>query len=397
MMLVEQHITLRGLTWDHRRAIAPLQAVQAAFTLAEPNISIDWSVRDLRQFEHQSLEEVASSFDLILFDHPFVGRMAASGAFSPVDDVLMCVAGATDAAYYAGPSLASYRLNGQTWGVPVDAATMHAVYRADLLANVCDDIPVSWSDVINLGRRVRKAGLWLGLANGDHHGFLAVGSLMHNLGAGWATGNGEGMQFSISGFRQALSCLRQATAFAPPQAASWNSIALHDAMTTRDDIVYCPLTFGYATYGEEDFCARRLKFSAAPGLLVPYASGTLLGGAAIGLSVACKQPDAAKKYLSFVLQPDIQTQLFGKHHGQPAALTAWEHDELDTRFNGYFKDVYPTLTMAATRPRFDGYGRFEKYAGALVSQHLQGEISENTIIEHISKLIDQTRVGSTAP
>ena len=396
-MTATNHVTLRGLTWDHRRAIAPLRAVHEAFSLAEPNITIDWSIRDLRQFEHQSLEEVATAFDLILFDHPFVGRMAASRVFVPVDRVLARVPGAAEAAFYAGPSLTSYRWGGQTWGVPVDAATMHAVYRPDLLATITDDVPTSWADVLELGRRAKKAGLLLGLANGDHHGFLALGSLMHNLGAGWATKNGEGLQFSISSFKEALSCLIQAITFAPPQAASWNSIALHDAMSSRDDIVYCPLTFGYATYGESDFGDRRLKFAAAPGVLEPYKKGTLLGGAAIGITAACKNIHAAEQYLAFVLQPDIQTQLFGAHHGQPAASAAWQNDDLNARFNGYFKDVHPTLELAATRPRFDGYGHFEKCSGALVSQYLTGDISETALVEQISKLVEQTGVGSTTP
>ena len=44
-------IRLRGMTWDHRRAIDPLRATQVTFADLHPGIEIEWSSRPLHGFE----------------------------------------------------------------------------------------------------------------------------------------------------------------------------------------------------------------------------------------------------------------------------------------------------------------------------------------------------------
>ncbi|MGH8262594.1 MAG: carbohydrate ABC transporter substrate-binding protein, partial [Steroidobacteraceae bacterium] len=83
--------TLRGMAWDHPRARNPLEAISAAWS-KERGVPVRWDARPLKYFEDQPLEELATSYDLVLIDHPFVGTAATSGLIAPVDDFV-------DAAY----------------------------------------------------------------------------------------------------------------------------------------------------------------------------------------------------------------------------------------------------------------------------------------------------------
>lgn len=381
---------LRGITWGHRRAIDPLVEASRAFAHKHGGDGADWAVRDLRAFEHQPLAEAIRACDLLVFDHPFIGEIAESGLFLPLDDVLAGVEGGAREASYAGPSLRSYRWRGQVWGAPVDAATMNAVLREDLVGMLDCPLPETWEQVVAFGRSARRRNLWLGLANGDHHGFLAAGTLMHNLGTGWTDAAEGGLCFDLSTFREALEALEEVNAYAHPDCGHFNSIALHDAMSSRDDIAYCPLTYGYATYGEADYGTRRLAFAAAPGLKTPYCAGTLVGGAAVGITAHCVDVEAAKAYVAFLLGAEVQSDIFARHHGQPATTSSWKDPVIDNTFNGYFSAVGETLARAAIRPRFKGYGLFEKRAGTHVAAFLRKEAGMTPTLEALARLVGET-------
>ena len=111
-------VRLRGMTWDHRRAVDPLLATQALFARQHPSIEIAWSSRPLHGFEFTPVAELARSYDMIILDHPFCGDIAATGCLLPVDEVLS--GEAHDA--FVGPSRETYVYAGKTWAVPMDAA-----------------------------------------------------------------------------------------------------------------------------------------------------------------------------------------------------------------------------------------------------------------------------------
>ena len=79
---------LKGLAWGHRRATGPLEPLSAAFRRDHPDVSVEWSVRPLSDFEHQPIASIADRFDLMIIDHPFCGDIAASGACLPLEEAI---------------------------------------------------------------------------------------------------------------------------------------------------------------------------------------------------------------------------------------------------------------------------------------------------------------------
>ena len=129
--MVKQVSRLRGMTWSHPRGLDPLLA--SVPSLEELGVAVTWDARSLQGFEEASIERLASEYDLIAIDHPFMGDAFAQGALQPVDSIVGEAFVAELKANSVGPSFESYLWNGRLWAIPVDAAAQVAAFRADLL------------------------------------------------------------------------------------------------------------------------------------------------------------------------------------------------------------------------------------------------------------------------
>ena len=370
-------VRLRGMTWDHRRAIDPLLATQAMFAAQHPGIEIEWSSRPLHGFEFTPVAELARSYDLIILDHPFCGDIAASNCLLPVDNILTHDLRSA----FVGPSLETYAYAGKTWAIPVDAACQVAVSRPDLMARLEATTPQDWSAMLELGRRAAKHGMTLAIALRGVHSLMTFFTLCANLGKPCATSPGEPFADADTA-REALAQIRALLALCPIEALDWNSIALHDAMAARDDLVFCPAVYCYATYAESDQ-RRPLRFHDFPGPTGPR--GSTIGGTGLGISAHCAHPDATLAYARFIASEAAQ-RAFALHHGQPARSEIWTDAAIDARFGGCYAATLRTIEQSWTRPRFAGYLGFQAKAGDLIERHLRGEIAERDLLDQLERL-----------
>lgn len=381
--------TLSGITWGHRRAIEPLVAASAVYR-GSTGTAVEWTVRSLGDFEHQPLHEAARTADLVVFDHPFCGVVAASSCFAPLTDRIPDLSRPDR---FVGASLDSYRYHGELWGAPVDGACNHAVFRHDLLPDP-QAVPETWADVIRLARSLAPRGRRLALAATSHHGLVAVAALCANLGKTWPNGARADFHPDPAALAEAIDAVREVLAFAPAECLEWNSIAVHDAMVGRDDLAYCPIVYGFAVYGA---AAPALSFGPMPGLVPPHDRGSVLGGAAVGLSASCRDPEEALRYLTFLMEAGTQRDIFAAHSGQPARIEAWTDGPIDRRFAGYFSGVGSTLGKAVLRPRFVGYQQFEKRAGDRMEAMLRRAAPTRDIVAMIEAEADRIRRGNVDP
>ena len=144
---------LRGLNWGHRRARAPMDALARALQ-ADLGLQVVWDQQTLGGFEHGLTASLAKAYDLIVFDHPFCGDIAAGEMFLPLDAWCSFL----DEDDWIGRSLQSYRYEGKLWGLPVDGATQACIYRPDLLD---DGLPVDCDGVLALAGRLRRRDQWM--------------------------------------------------------------------------------------------------------------------------------------------------------------------------------------------------------------------------------------------
>jgi multiple sugar transport system substrate-binding protein len=372
-------IVLRGLTWDHRRAIDPLVSTMPEFRAGRSGVDIVWSARPLHAFEFAPVQELAQQFDLIVLDHPFVGDIAATSCLIPLDVLI----DAETAALFVGPSLESYRYGGSTWALPIDAACQVAVARPDLVAALGKRVPETWDEMFELGNAARRHGQWLAIGLKGVHSLMTFFSLCANIGAPCGTSPGENL-FEQATARTALAALRRLASYCPPQAFDWNSIALHDAMLARNDLVYCPAVYCYATYAEADM-PQPLRFHDLPGVEMVSSAGSTIGGTGMGISARSRHIGECLEYIRYIAEVEIQKN-FAAHHGQPARVEAWLDPFIDDRFGGCYSSTLKTMQSAWIRPRYSGYLAFQAAAGTLIELHLRGALQERELLDELLKL-----------
>jgi len=369
-------VKLRGMTWSHRRAIDPLTKTMPMFQRLRPDVEIEWSARPLSGFEFTSVDSLAAEYDLIVLDHPFMGAVAASGSLVPLDGI----AGLSEESF-VGPSLATYRMNGSIWALPIDAACQVAVSRPDLMRALDAEPPANWSGLFELGALAKRKHMHLAIGLAGVHSLMTFFTLMANLGSACATSQDQPFaDRRVAG--EALALMRGLLSFCPTDVLDWNSIRLHDEMVARDDLVFCPAVYCYATYAEADQ-RKPLRFHNLPGPTGP--SGSTIGGTGLAVSARGQDIDAALDYVRFAAELSTQ-RAFADHHGQPALRAVWLDDAVNARFGGCYRDTLATIDACWMRPRYNGYLAFQEKAGELVEAHLRGTMGEIALLDRLERM-----------
>lgn len=353
-------IELRGITWDHPRGLQPLAASEAAYA-REHGVRISWRARSLKDFGDAPIDALAADHDLLVIDHPHVGLAAKTGCLAPLDDLLPRNTLDRLAAESAGPSHASYFYRGRQWALAVDTAMQASCRRDDLLGPGWEQ-PHTWDDVAPAAARLRGHGLSMAIPLAPTDAICSFISLCAGLGE--PAGRGERWVSEATGSR-ALGLLASWGALAHPACLSWNPIAMLDAMSTGDDIAYCPLTFCYTNYSRQGFRATPIRFGTIPGV-----TGSILGGAGIAVSARSEHRQAAAEYAAWICSAEIQRTLYVREGGQPGNVAAWRDAEANRLTGGFFRNTLPTLEGAHVRPRYAGWPSFQEEAGNVIHAFL---------------------------
>jgi multiple sugar transport system substrate-binding protein len=324
---------IRGLTWDHPRGRDALRAV------AFPGLT--WDVHPLEGFESSPIDELATRYDLIVFDHPHLGDAVASGCLRPLDDYFSGAELAAWSAAAVGPSARSYRLDGQVWALPLDAATQVSARRTDLLPVA----PATWADAMALD-------VPLAPSLAGPHAFLTFCSIAVSLG-----GDPGDRFFDPAIATEALAILAELADRAPAATAGLNPIGLLEMMSTTDELAYVPLVYGYVTY------SPRLAFGAPP---LGDRIGSTIGGTGIAITRRSDPTPALLDHLRWLMSDEAQTRIIPAHSGQPSARSAWTDRAVDDAAGGFYSATLETIENSWVRPRFPGYIRFQSDASAII-------------------------------
>jgi len=361
-------LELHGITWDHPRGLAPMRATAAAFEQAQGDIHIRWDARSLQAFGDQPIEQLAAAYDLLVIDHPLIAAAARGGWLVALDERLPASFLAAQAAQSVGSSYASYTYDGHQWALPIDAAAQVSAYRLDLLDALGEDLPRTWGEVLALARRADTARVAIPL-----NPINAVCSFLTLCASyGDPPGSDAGRLVGRTVGRTALDTLRRLVAHAHPESLSFDPPRMLDRMATTDDIVYCPLVFGYATYARPDAARRPCRFGDIPsptGGGVPR--GGLLGGAGLAISSSCRSIDQACAYAQWVASAECQRTLYVASGGQPGNRLAWTDPGVNAAAGDFFLDTLDTLDHAYLRPRHAGFAHVQDRAGLILRDYLR--------------------------
>src|ERR1700759_4750352 len=122
-MLVMAEKILKGITWGHSRGITPLLAAAQRFAELYPGVAITWEARTLQHFADYPIERLTGMYDLLIIDHPWVGRAATLDCVLPLDKYLSADYLREQSEHSVGYSHHSYQYGGHQWALAIDAST----------------------------------------------------------------------------------------------------------------------------------------------------------------------------------------------------------------------------------------------------------------------------------
>ena len=380
---------LRGITWDHPRGFDCLAGALPEFHRDHPDIKVTWTKRSLRDFGEAPIDDLAEKFDLIVVDHPFCGRAAATGCLLNLEPLLGKPAIDAFVADAVGPSAISYHYKDGVWALPTDAAAQVCSYRPDLLEAIGMEVPSTWQEVVTLARVAREAGKWVMLPAVPIDAICSFLTLTANLGHALKDDDVDFIETAV--VEHALAMLGEIIAIAHPASLKLNPIQAYELMTNSDDIVYVPLAFGYSNYARGEG-SPRLRFGNIAGPGKDPSAGSILGGAGCAITKACEHVSAAITYLQYVHAPSHQRGLYFDCGGQPGSRSAWTDSRTNASCANFFKDTLGTLDKAYLRPRFDGFIPFFEDAGRTINSFLRNDISARSTVQRLRSSYEGARI-----
>jgi multiple sugar transport system substrate-binding protein len=371
-------LNLRGITWNHSRALPPLVAASQRYEELQPQIRIQWDKRSLDEFGHASLADLAQRYDLLVIDHPMLGEVHRDGILLDLEPRLQhetFIAVQCDA---LGPCFESYRYESRLYALPIDAAAPAASYRPDLMKRISKQPPATWNELIELARvgavcmPAFPADLFLNLLGmcASRDGMMASrDQLLDRIVAA-----------------RCIEELRELASYMPETIYSMNPIDIYEAMSSGDESAYCPFAYTYSNYSRPGFAAHTLLFANPITLSDGVPLRTILGGTGISISAQCKHADVATEFCAFVAGSDCQTRLYAICGGQPASKTAWHDPLLNSISNSFFERTRSSIETSIVRPRYAGYIALQAAAGKTIAAHFHGELSMDRAIDRIEDL-----------
>jgi multiple sugar transport system substrate-binding protein len=381
-------IELRGTTWDHPRGWGGVRAAADAFTRQRTDVRVSWEMRSLQAFADHPIDVLATTYDLIVLDHPSIGSAVARGALLPLDPHLDRRALDDQASSSVGRSYESYSWQGHQWALAIDAAAQVAAYRPDLLDG---EVPTTWEQVAatqdRLGHRVAVPA-------------IPVDAICAFLGTCGSLGEeplaSDDRVVGRDVGREALEVLAHVVRRAHPMSLTSSPPTILDRMANTNQIAYVPLAFGYANYARSGFARHQLRFAPGPGAATsvggPIIPSGTLGGAGLAVSSSTAHPDAACAYTAFTASGEVQRTTYAQGGGQPAHRGAWTDRQLNDETGAFFASTLRALDQAYLRPRSDGFLAFQDMAGDLVHRYLRGGGGADRVLDALDASYRSTLV-----
>jgi len=368
------------MTWDHPRGYDPLVACSALYKESN-GVEITWEKRSLQDFESFPVEELARRYDLIVIDHPHAGQVAREGCLHPLDQAGFAAERRAMLANSVGLSYHSYVFDGRLWALPLDAATQVQAWRPDFL----DKAPEAWGEIMALARAGKVV-----LPLRAPHSLMCLMTLAANLG--WQPGSSDEDFMPQAVGEAVIEQLAELADHLDKRCFSLDPIAALDMMADRDDLVCCPLVYGYVSYAHAGFRAHRLAFADIPCMGSSGPLGSVLGGTGLAVSAKSGQRDAALNFAYWVTSGAVQRGPYAAAGGQPGHGTAWLDPGVDQAANGFYSRTRATLEGAMLRPRHDGYMAFQDEAARLIGEGLLVKAPAGGIVDGVNRVARDTRL-----
>lgn len=377
---------LNGITWGHSRGITPLLAASQRYNELNPDVEIRWKKRSLQEFADFPIEKLTHDYDLLIIDHPWVGRAAATGCVLPLDEYL-------DTSYLddqlrnsVGDSHLSYYFDHHQWALAIDAATPAASYRKDLFEKHDRKIPQTWEELIELAKKglVAVAAIPIDILMNFYSFCLAFGKEPFQ--------SREEIIDKNTGI-MAINTMKEFYSLIDRELFQCNPIAVAEKMSSTDKYWYCPFAYCYSNYSRVGYANHLLHYADVVSFNGERLR-TTVGGTGISVSAFSKHKEIAIDFATMVVSGEFQRTMYVQHGGQPGHRSAWKDSEANRLTNNFFQSLLPVMDNGYIRPRYNGYLHFQDHAGLPLQECLQNDTDPEIALEEMNKIYRQSLVHS---
>jgi len=371
-------IVLNGITWGHSRGITPLLAVSQRYNELHPDVEIRWKKRSLQEFADFPIEKLTGEYDLLIIDHPWVGRAAATNSVLPLNKYLPAGYLNDQLTNTVGLSHISYNYIHQQWALAIDAATPAASYRKDLLKQV----PQTWNDVLELAKRGKVAvpAIPIDLLMNFYTFCIAFGNEPFQ--------SDEELIDEATGIL-AINTMKQLYSVVDRKMFTCNPIAVAELMSSTNDYWYCPFAYCYSNYSRAGYAEHLLHYTDVV-LFNNRKLRTTIGGTGLAVSAFSKHKQTAVDFAAMIASGECQRTMYVQHGGQPGHLSAWTDETANRLTNDFFSQVLPVMENGYMRPRYNGYLHFQDHAGNPLQKCLMNDGDAAVALSEMNTIYQQS-------
>ena len=377
---------LTGSTWGHERGFGPLLALNELHQELFP-CPVNWNIRSLKEFGDHSMFNLTDNYDLVVFDHPFIGEIAKNGLMLPLNEYLGKDYLEDQKLNSIGNAYSSYVWDGNIYALPIDVAGHVSARRMDLFEKYGLSIPSNWDEVMALAENTKYSkGSLVAIPGFSVDLWCFFVTLLANKGFN-PYSNATTFVAGDQG-AESLEYIKKLAKLSPSDSKYWNPIQTLDAMSTQEEFLYCPALFGYSNYSQLGFRKHLISFGELAGGS-NGSSGGILGGAGIGVSAKTKNPTEAAKVVEILSSAKIQAGLYVQHGGQPGHRGAWKEDKNNSLTNNFYRDTLSTLDKSYLRPRFSGFVNVQTLSSDVIWDYVNGSIGAKETINSLNSIYAQ--------
>ncbi len=377
---------LQGITWKNPRGYDPLVAASRVWMDLNPDSSVNWQQLPWYEFENKILRSLAAGdgqFDLIMFDHPWTGKMASENWLIPWNTLSGHTYLNELAQRVVSPSLESYALYGSQWALPLDSACHCGLFRADMADR--SSLPRTWETLRG----------WAEKHHNPPHRYSLILSIEGVLGSCLFLSMMAGLGFQPYTDEQSPSCNKEAAAyvltilsdllaFTPPGSTILGPWDVYERFCSNDDVIYSPSIFAYVNYFGGDGGGQYLRVCEVPGFNNGAVGTPILGGVGLGVAHTCTNIDQARSLGEFLMSESVQQHVFPGHSGQPSTKAAWTNPQINKQFNNFYADLSPGMSSAYIRPRYPKFHYIELEIGKILQQWWDKETDLAAILNQLN-------------
>lgn len=374
-------IELMGIAWDHPRGYEPLIAAAEEFTKSNPNVTVKWDVRSLKEFGDMPIESLIERYDLITIDHPYMGQADKNGLLLKLEEHLSEAQIKAFEAEALGLCFRIYQYNNHLYAVPIDAAALVGACRKDLIDETGLNLPKTRNELKRFYAKVPfgYSVAWALCPTDIWCTFLTL--CAQNAGRGFIK-NGE-IDSKIGS--SVLDELKYHLDFLHPESINWNPIQILNRMGNENEIIYSPYLFGYTNYSRKGYTKNLVHFTDSP-VGGQKNISTIMGGVGLAVSGSTKYPAMASKFAGYVASAEIQEGTFTQNGGQPANKLAWQSAENNQLCNNFFGNTEWTIENAYTRPQHPGWNLFQEQGAELIHEGILKNTASEVIMIKLNEL-----------